>query len=286
MLDRVHVFPRQRWRAMAGRPREWGRLGAEVAAYRRELRQVGYDVAIDVQGNLKGGAHALATAAGTRIGFARGHDREGNHWLSNCQVVPPADRPHRVDKFASLLEPLGIEGTEREWVFPDTTEDEPGIESFLAEHGLERGGFVLIHPGTSGRGAAKRWPVERFAALARRSVAELGRPVVVSWGPGEEGLARAVVAGTEHVVPGPRTRSLRQLLVLVGWAGSLVCADTGPKHLAAASGTPCVALFGPKDPRIYAPYGDGHTVLYRPEGMSEINVDDVLAALAGGAFQS
>lgn len=282
MLDRLHVFPRKRWRAMAARPSQWGRLAAEVGAYRRELRAARYDVAIDVQGNLKGAAHAVAAGAASRIGFARGHDREGNHWLSNEHVVPPADRPHRVDKFASLLGPLGIHGREREWVFPDTTGDEPTIASFLAAHHLTRDAFVLIHPGTSGRGAAKRWPEERFAELARRAVAELGRPVVVSWGPGEEELARVVVDGSEGVVLGPRTASLRELLVLVRWAAVFVSADTGPMHLAAGAGTRCVALFGPKDPRIYAPYGEGHTVLYRPEGMASIPVDDVLAAVANG----
>ncbi len=282
MLDRLHVFPRKRWRAMAARPSRWRRLAAEVGAYRRELREARYDVAIDVQGNLKGAAHAIAAGAASRIGFARGHDREGNHWLSNEHVVPPADRPHRVDKFASLLGPLGIHGREREWVFPDTTDEEPTIASFLAAHDLARGGFVLIHPGTSGRGAAKRWPEERFAELARRAVAELGRPVVVSWGPGEEDLARAVADGAAGVVLGPRTASLRELLVLVRWAAVFVSADTGPMHLAAASGTRCVALFGPKDPRIYAPYGAGHTVLYRPEGMTSIGVDEVLVAVADG----
>ncbi len=279
-VDHVHVFPRSLWRTLRRSPGSWGRLGMEAAVYARELREPGYQVAVDVQGNLKGGVHALLSRASLRIGFAAGHDRELNHLISTEHVVPPADRPHRVDKFASLLEPLGIRETDREWAFPNTREADQVIAGFLASHGLVSGEVVMIHPGTSGRGAAKRWRAERFAEFARRVTTELGRAVVVTWGPGEEELARAVAGRTDRVLVAPRTASLLELLALVRSAAVFVSADTGPMHLAAASRVPCVALFGPKDPAIYAPYGDGHAVLYRPEGMDQIAVGEVLAAVA------
>ena len=278
-VDHVHVFPRRRWRALGRSPRGWGRLAAELRSYAAEIRRVGYGVAIDVQGNVKGGLHALASGAPERIGFARGYDRELNHWLSTHRVVPPADRPHRVDKFASLLTALGIEDAERRWEFPSTAAFDGEVAAFLGAHGIGPREAVLVHPGTSGRGLGKRWPAGRFAELSRRIVRELGRPVIVTWGPGEEDLARSV-AGPPRVVAAPSTRSLLALLALVRSARVFVAADTGPLHLAAASGVSCVALFGPKDPAVYAPYGEGHVVVYRPDGMRHITVDDVLAAVA------
>lgn len=277
-VDRVHVFPRQRWRAKLKNPAAWTRLAAEVGGYRRELRDEGYEVALDVQGNMKGAVHALASGAPRRISFAQGHDRELNHLLSTERVVPPADRPHRVDKFASLLEPLGIDGTERRWVFPPSPEADERIGAYLVANGLEAGRMVAIHPGTSGRGEAKRWAPERFGALAARLAGEVGAPVVVTWGPGERELAEHVVAGHEGVRLGPETTSLADLLALVRAARLFISADTGPMHLAAASGVPCVALFGPKDPAVYAPYGCGHTVIHRPGGMDQIEVDEVFGA--------
>lgn len=279
LVDHVHVFPRRRWRELRASPGTWGQLGAEAAAFRREIRSVGYGVAIDVQGNVKGGVHSLISGAARRIGFAKGYDRELNHFLSTDRVTPPADRPHRVDKFASLLGALDIHDRSREWVFPPTAEAEPVVRAFMAGVGVAAGEPVVMHPGTSGRGAAKRWDTARYAELARRVCEDLGRPVVVTWGPGEEALAEEIAAAHPNAHAGPRTGSLLELLVLVRAARAFVSADTGPMHLAAASGVSCVALFGPKDPAIYAPYGDGHEVLYRPEGMDRISTDEVFAAV-------
>lgn len=279
-VDRVHVFPRRRWRQALGRPGAWASLSAELGAYRREMREVGYQVAIDVQGNLKGALHALASGAKTRIGFARGYDRELAHLACTQTVVPPADRPHRVDKFASLLRPLGIDGDAREWVFPSAESQEAAMSARLAAVGVERGEAVMVHAGTSGKGRAKRWPIERFAELARRIAGDLDRPVVATWGPGEEGVAQEIAAAHPRAFAAPPTASLLDLLALLRMGRAFVSADTGPMHLAAAAGLECVALFGPKDPAVYAPYGDGHAVLYRPGGMDRISVDEVLDAVA------
>lgn len=281
MVDHVHVFPRKRWREMLSRPARWPALMREVRSYREELRRAAYDVSLDVQGNLKGGLHAIVSGAPRRIGFARGYDREANHRISNEHVVPPADRPHRVDKFASLLGPLGIKGSDREWEFPPLGEADRAIERALFPSGPgespER--LVILHPGTSVAGASKRWPTSCFAALARWIGEEQGCRIVVTWGPGEEDMAREIEAAAAGAESGPPTRSLLELLALVRRASVFVSADTGPMHLAAACGVPCVALFGPKDPAVYAPWGSGHEVIHRPQGMDAITVDEVLEAV-------
>jgi ADP-heptose:LPS heptosyltransferase len=77
---------------------------------------------------------------------------------------------------------------------------------------------------------------------------------------------------------------LLELSELIGLATVFVSADTGPMHLAAAVGTRCVALFGPKEPAVYRPYGPGHHVLHRPDrdgspGMLRIGTDEVATAV-------
>lgn len=301
-LDGVHVFPRRAWRGLlrSGDPRHWLHLRGELAAYRRALQEARYDVALDFQGNLKGALHAILSGAPRRVGFARGHDREWSHCFATEHVVPPADRPHRVDKFVSLLGPLGIEGREREFVLPPTPAEVRGrVHAWLQAAGLDRAAPVLLHPGTSERGAAKRWPAERFAALAARLVAR-GMAVLVTWGPGERALAEEVVMRSGCDGPGPRgrslvrlgpeTSSLLELAELIRHAAVFVSSDTGPMHLAAACGTRCVALFGPKDPAVYRPYGEAHTVLYHPNtrrgaGMLAISVEEVLVGLLGPASE-
>jgi len=287
LLDRAYVFPRKRWRGMLRHPASWRQLAAEIRGWVRELREGHWDVALDFQSNLKGAAFAFASGAPRRIGFARGHDYELNHLLSTEQVVPPADRPHRVDKFASLPGAIGAAGDVREYVLPADPAARERITAWCAGAAVAPGTFVVLHPGTSDHGAEKRWPVESFGALARAVARDLRRPVLVTWGPGEEALAERVCALSEGAAtPGPPTASLLELVELLRLAAAFVSADTGPMHLAAAAGVPCVALFGPKDPAVYGPYGPGHVVLRPPGGgrvTADIAVGDVLAAVAAKA---
>jgi len=284
-LDQVIVFPRRRWRAFAHSPRQWWQLVGDAVAYARQFRRQGFEVALDFQGNLKGAIHSVLSGAPRRIGFARGFARERADWFANEHVEPPLDRPHRVDKFASLLRPLGVNAGPLRYVLPPSPEAIVKIDDHLRRHGLHTGSFVIVHPGTSERGAAKRWPTDRFAELARRIVGELATQVVVTFGPGEERLADELLASCgSGVFPGPREGSLLELAELIRRAAAFVSADTGPMHLAAACGTTCVALFGPKDPAVYRPYGDGHIVIHRRDangvgGMLQISVDEVLAAV-------
>lgn len=279
LLDRVYVFPRRRWRALLRRPGSWRQLAREVRDYVRELRAERWQVALDVQSNLKGAAHALASGAPRRVGFARGHDYELNHLLSTDQVTPPADRPHRVDKFASLLGALGVDGAAREYVLPVDEAARERIAAWCAREGIVPGSYVVLHPGTSDHGADKRWPAESFAALARAVARDLQRPVIVTFGPGEEALAERVCVLAEGAARlGPATASLLELVELLRGAAVFVSADTGPMHLAAAARVPCVALFGPKDPAVYGPYGEGHVVL-RPPGGSRTTADVPVAAV-------
>lgn len=289
LLDAVYVFPRRQWRDLlrSSDPRDWRSLCAQASGYARELREAHFDVTLDFQGNLKGALHARLSGAPRRIGFARGHGRELSHWFATEHVVPPADRPHRVDKFVSLLGPLGIDGAEgeREFVLPPAPGARERIDASLATAGLGSRPIVIVHPGTSARGSGKRWPPDRFGAVAAR-IADAA-DTLVTFGPGEQGLAEEVVSASgrpDAVRLAPAGLSLLELAELVRVAAVFVSADTGPMHLAAACGTHCVALFGPKDPAVYRPYGRGHRVIHQPDrdgsqGMLRIGVDEVTAAV-------
>jgi ADP-heptose:LPS heptosyltransferase len=154
-----------------------------------------------------------------------------------------------------------------------------------------RHGATVLHPGAAA--PARRWPVERWAAVARAELAA-GREVVVSAGPGEGTAALAVAAaaglGADRVRAGG---GLGDLARLVAGAGRVACADTGVAHLATALRVPSVVLFGPTPPAEWGPPPDRaeHRVLWagrrgdpngpRPDpGLLEIEPDDVSAQLA------
>jgi ADP-heptose:LPS heptosyltransferase len=143
-------------------------------------------------------------------------------------------------------------------------------------------GAIVLHPGASG--AERCWPVERFAGLARRLVAD-GHRVLLSGGPGERGRAAAVAraAGLPADMILAGHTDLAELAALVAHASLVVCGDTGVAHLATAYGTPSVVLFGPMTPAKWGPPAGRprHVALWHgPAGLATITEAEVYATAA------
>jgi ADP-heptose:LPS heptosyltransferase len=124
-------------------------------------------------------------------------------------------------------------------------------------------GAIVIHPGAAF--PARRWPAERFGAVARR-LGELGDPIVVTGTLAESATAEAVIRSGD--LPASSNLcgqlDLGQLAALISSAQLLISGDTGVAHLASGYGTPSVLLFGPTPPSRWGPPPDGpHTVLWR-----------------------
>lgn len=155
-----------------------------------------------------------------------------------------------------------------------------------------RSGVTVVHPGA--KAASRRWPPERYAAVAAAERAA-GREVVVTGSTDEQVLAGEVASRAQlprtAVLAG--TQDLHALAATIAVAGRIVCGDTGVAHLATAMGTPSVVLFGPTPPSVWGPPDerrDRHRVLWAGHvgdpladrsfhGLDAIGVDDVLAAL-------
>lgn len=151
-------------------------------------------------------------------------------------------------------------------------------------------GATIVHPGA--KSGARRWPAERFAAVAERLAAD-GHDVVVTGSPEERPLARSVAerAGLPDTAVAAGRTGLAGLAAGVAAARAVVAGDTGVGHLATALATPSVLLFGPTPPATWGPptsRADRHRVLWRGAtgdpladapfpGLLGITVDDVLA---------
>jgi heptosyltransferase-1 len=109
----------------------------------------------------------------------------------------------------------------------------------------------------------KLWREDRFAMLADRIARELNIPVVITGSAHEKSYAGSIIkeVKTTIVVDLAGQTTLKDLACLYRQAAVVVTTDSGPMHIAAAVGTPVVALFGPTDPRRTGPYGRGHTVI-------------------------
>ncbi|MBK7403685.1 MAG: glycosyltransferase family 9 protein [Phycisphaerales bacterium] len=151
--------------------------------------------------------------------------------------------------FTTLQDPLSIlpEGTRLE--LPLSVEDRAGADEVLGRAGIgARDTLAVLNPGAND--PAKRWAPERFGALARWLADRYRLRVAVNSGPGEEEIAEAVRRCAPAVVLlGEHGQTLGSLKAVLARSHLLVTNDTGPRHLAAAVGTPTIALFGPTDPR-------------------------------------
>lgn len=126
-------------------------------------------------------------------------------------------------------------------------------------------GAIGIFPGSNA--PSRRWPVERFAALAARLTAE-GERIVVFGGPAERDLTSAIAAAVADPARVLDLGGRTDLALLAAGLASLrllVSNDSGPMHLGAAAGTPTVSLLGAGDPVVTRPLGRGQLILRHPE---------------------
>lgn len=284
-VDEVLLYPRKRWVAMLKRPGQWATFWHEFNALRKRLRAPRYDIALNFQSNLKGALFALLSGALLRVGFGRNNSKENSYLFNHIQVSPEGgELINRVEKFITLSAAIGADPSRAAYRLPERPDRRKAVQDWLGQMQLSQ--YAVIHPGTSDFGAQKRWLPERFAELARRLKTELGLTPIITWGPGEQELAQHIVSESgDAAVLAMQTSHLLDLADITRHARLYVGCDSGPLHLASAVGAPSVALFGPKDPRTYAPWNPHSRVVQKAStetpywgNMIDITVDDVMNA--------
>jgi lipopolysaccharide heptosyltransferase I len=225
----------------------------------RELRRVRYDMALDFQGLMKSAVLARASGAAHVAGFSLWHLREktARPFYSSAEK---AEGGHAIRKNLRLLRRLGIDDDEQ-IEFPLAPFESPVVAALRAAIGGGR--FALINPGAGWPN--KRWPPERFGAVAAFVRDVCGLTPVVMWGPGEQALADAVVSASNGAAVRSPATSVLDLVAMCRAADVVVAGDTGPLHIATAVGTPTVSLFGPTYPERNGPWSADDIVVSRAD---------------------
>jgi len=228
------------------------------------LRAERFDLVIDLQGLFRSGAIAGLTGCGRRIGFANG--REGSPFFYTDRVSVPTPEMHAVDRYLLIAAAAGASWKGKpEFGLRPQPDDQQEVDALLGAHGISRGSAWVAF-NVSARWPTKRWPAECFGAVAEALQRDAGVRVVLIGGPDDEAASRAVIAHMSvSAVDLTGKTGLSLLPALLSSASVLVTNDSGPMHVAAAVGTPVVALFGPTSPVRTGPYGGGHAVLARAD---------------------
>jgi heptosyltransferase-3 len=262
---------------------EWRLLGA--------LRGRGYDLLVSLGEHNRGAW--LARALGVRYAVGPSFSDRSRFWRKSFThrfSTPKNPRRHMVEWNLDALRRLGIqpEVGERRLVMEPGAAARAAADRHLAEHGLAERRFVHVHPAS--RWLFKTWPAASFAALVDR-LQGAGYAVVLTAAPSEPELAMVQAIRERATAPAVDLSgklSLKELAALTAKAKLFVGVDSAPMHIAAAMGTPTVAIFGPSGDAEWAPWMVPHRVvastqhLCRPcgiDGCGGSKVSDCLVTL-------
>jgi heptosyltransferase-1 len=252
LVDRLHMVPAKKW---AKSPLHPATL-LDIRRVRSELRAVRYDIAVEMQGAVRAAMVARWARTSRVIGEAQPRESVAK-WFFDEKVAT-----HGVHVIEQSLEVANaIFGENLPMTLPLLPRD-PAADAMAAE--LQQP-YVLLSPG-AGWGA-KRWPADRYGAVARQ-LAQAGYGVVINSGPAEEYLAREIVessGGAARVL----TLDMAELIAVTRRASLAIAGDTGPLHLACALGRPVVGIFGPTDPARNGPFHCPSRVLRHPESVRD-----------------
>jgi heptosyltransferase-1 len=297
-LDRVIVSGRKRWINELRRGRVIAPL-REIILFIRDLRRRRYDLVIDFHGLLKSAVIVLLSGGKRKLGYDSQQELSG---LFYNEKIPEDMGKHAVDRYLDFVRHVaGKSGAACLAATPEFRiaigeKEKRRAEALLNEQaagyslGKDRPRFVAVNPVAFWE--TKLWEEEKFAGLCDRLREELGIGIVLTGGESAplERICRKM--RTKAVNLGGRT-TLRELACIYREAALLVTTDSGPMHLAAAVGTPVVALFGPTDPARTGPCGPGHRIIRKglscspcfrkrcetPRCMTDISAEEVFTAV-------
>jgi heptosyltransferase-1 len=291
-LDEVMVCRRRSWLIELRNPLLWPKVSFDILRFCGRLRQRYYDLIIDLQGLLKSGIWVGLTRGRRKIGFDR--TREGSWRFLNERLPPYDPDQHALERYLDVTRYLGAKVDSVRIHDPWTAAEEHLLRRRLSQIKPKSGPpLVACHPVS--RWPTKLWPETNFTRLAAELVTRLQATVVFTGSTRDRDTIERIVkgAGVDGLHNWAGTTNLRELAYVCKSATVVVSTDSGPMHLAAALGTPVVALFGPTAPWRTGPYGEIHRVMRvdrdcspcfekscdTVECMTALKVEDVLQAV-------
>ncbi len=286
LLDQLYVVDRR------------GGNWSHALAVLRELRRARFDLVLELSGGDRGAFYARISGARERLGFGYGGRAFWHRFCFTRLLPPPPLRMHMVEHNLEILRALGIEPRAPQLQFFWKPEGEKKVRELLSSNSLKPRGFMVMHPG-AGWGF-KCWTPVGYARVIEAIQRENHLQVVLtgSTAAHEQELVAAILKECRvSPVNLVGVLTLKELGAMIAQARLFFGVDSAPMHLAAAVGTPVVALFGPSGDFNWGPWGEGHLVIKKDwkclpcgrdgcEGskisrcLTELTADEVLEAMA------
>nr|HID57662.1 lipopolysaccharide heptosyltransferase II [Desulfobacterales bacterium] len=289
-VDRVLISRRKTWLRGLLKGRTHKNV-MELVHFIKTLRDTKYDMVIDFQGLFKSGILVFCSRGTHKIGYDK--TRELSYIFLN-ERVPPFDMDkHAILRYLNLVESIGASTDHVFFRMSIRSCDRERARKLLQTRGWQGiRPLIAIHP--MAKWKTKLWPLDRFSKLCSAIQERFGGMVIFT-GSKEDGkeVKRIVSTGNSRVIDLSGETDLMRLAAIYELADCVVSTDSGPMHLAAAIGTPVVALFGPTAPWRTGPFGDQHQIVRAGadcspcfkktcsslECMKQITVDQILKSV-------
>ena len=242
-----------------------------VARQTREWQKRRFDLALLLQNAFEAALIARAARVPVRMGYAT----DGRRLLLTHALPLPDwhNERHEVFYYLNLVSELerllyGVSTVEEREARLSLNISEARQEQarlLLQSEGVRQNApLVALCPGST-NSRAKRWPAERYAALADRFVSETNANIILIGAPDELEVSREVAERMQHppIMLTGRT-SLAQAAAVLSLADVLITNDTGPAHISAAVNRPTLVIFGPTDPRTTRPFSRVAEIVRHP----------------------
>lgn len=215
------------------------------------LRRSKFDAVFDFQGLFR--TASLGWLSGCKKRFGMANARELGHIFYTHKVIQNQGCVHLVDYYLKIIQTAGASDLSVQFILPENSAAVDSVGRLLAKYGVVPNNYAVFVTGSAH--PDKCWPIERFAALAKKISSAYHLPIVAT---GNAFEAKTVenfkgIANVPMVNLAGRT-SLNELVALMRSAALVVSNDTGPGHIAAALGRPLVLIFGYSNPARVAPY--------------------------------
>ena len=225
--------------------------------FAREISANDYDLGLNIHGNWRTALLMKVIGPDYSVGFG---DKGRGIFLD--KELPRLDEAHMVEVYRQFLRDLGwldLKKASLELQVEDSALH--NIEQLLASFNLDESDR-LIALNTGGTWPTKRWPPEKFAALADQLIQNKVGEVIFTGGPSDiERVDEIKEMMDQEVVSLAGETTLKELAALAKQIDVMVSGDSGPVHVTAAVGTPTITLFGPSNEKKYRPYGEQHQIL-------------------------
>jgi len=229
---------------------------------RQEFKKHHFDVLLAAQASFRAHTIIPLITAKRKIGYDSIRGKEGHHWVVQEHI--PFKTVHTLEGFMQFAEQVGVSDLSVHWNLPLDPDAKKWVETQQMQWGIQ-GPMVVVNPAASK--PERSWNAKRYAEVIQFLQKTYDAHVILCGGPSahDKELAAEIQKEVQVIDIVGQTR-LPQLLALIAAADLVICPDTGPSHMAAAVGTPVIALHGVTKPEISGPYGQfNHVVNAYPQ---------------------